>query len=115
MLFTEPVPQGGLDCRYLASRITGLNFRILSVTTIATPHRGSPVADSLDPITSAKLFRKMISHLDTMVDGFGNGEGFACLTSKSMDQFNSMTPDAPGVKYFSWGAAFNPWCLAVLK
>lgn len=37
---------GGLDCRHLTTHLMkGLNFRVLSVSTFATPHRGSPVAD----------------------------------------------------------------------
>src|SRR3954452_2777798 len=35
---------GGLDARYLVSRL-GMHDRVLSVTTVGTPHRGSPVAD----------------------------------------------------------------------
>src|SRR5262249_43999298 len=34
--------QGGLDCRWVASNI---GDRIASVTTIATPHHGTPLAD----------------------------------------------------------------------
>jgi triacylglycerol esterase/lipase EstA (alpha/beta hydrolase family) len=39
--------QGGLDCRYLASQLKPEKFKVSSVTTIATPHRGSPFADYL--------------------------------------------------------------------
>ncbi|KAG8961356.1 hypothetical protein FRC03_005454 [Tulasnella sp. 419] len=36
---------GGLDCRYLLSRIRSTEYSPLSLTTIATPHRGSPFMD----------------------------------------------------------------------
>ncbi|KZT12169.1 lipase [Laetiporus sulphureus 93-53] len=36
---------GGLDCRYLISRIRPTEYIPLSLTTIATPHRGSPFMD----------------------------------------------------------------------
>ena len=37
--------QGGLDCRYLISKIAPKSFKPISLTTISTPHRGSPFAD----------------------------------------------------------------------
>ncbi|KAH9932712.1 alpha/beta-hydrolase [Epithele typhae] len=36
---------GGLDCRYLISHIKPTEYAPLSLTTIATPHRGSPFMD----------------------------------------------------------------------
>lgn len=38
---------GGLDCRYLISQIQPKSFTPISLTTISTPHRGSPFADFL--------------------------------------------------------------------
>src|SRR5581483_2986710 len=35
---------GGLDCRYLTSRLD-MHGRVLTLTTVATPHRGSAFAD----------------------------------------------------------------------
>lgn len=39
--------KGGLDCRYLISELRPTKFKIVSVTTVSTPHRGSPFADYL--------------------------------------------------------------------
>ncbi|KAI8371338.1 uncharacterized protein BYT42DRAFT_594946 [Radiomyces spectabilis] len=36
---------GGLDCRYLVSHIKNRPYHVQSLTTISTPHRGSPVMD----------------------------------------------------------------------
>ncbi|KAF9950086.1 hypothetical protein BGZ72_008179 [Mortierella alpina] len=36
---------GGLDCRYLISHIQEKNYDVQSLTTLSTPHRGSPVMD----------------------------------------------------------------------
>ena len=36
---------GGLDCRYLISRIKPKSYTPISLTTIGTPHRGSPFMD----------------------------------------------------------------------
>ena len=35
----------GLDARYMISRLEPLNVNVLSLTTIASPHRGSAFAD----------------------------------------------------------------------
>lgn len=34
--------QRGLDSRYMISRLQPQKFNVLSLTTIATPHRGMP-------------------------------------------------------------------------
>ncbi|KAG0336048.1 hypothetical protein BG004_008218, partial [Podila humilis] len=36
---------GGLDCRYLISHIQDKNYNVQSLTTLSTPHRGSPFMD----------------------------------------------------------------------
>ncbi|KAF8962670.1 hypothetical protein BGZ46_001128 [Entomortierella lignicola] len=36
---------GGLDCRYLISHIHDKNYTVQSLTTLSTPHRGSPMMD----------------------------------------------------------------------
>ncbi|KAF9102493.1 hypothetical protein BGX29_004542 [Mortierella sp. GBA35] len=36
---------GGLDCRYLISHLHDKNYDVKSLTTLSTPHRGSPVMD----------------------------------------------------------------------
>ncbi|KAG0380832.1 hypothetical protein BGX24_004376 [Mortierella sp. AD032] len=38
---------GGLDCRYLISHIQDRNYHVKSLTTLSTPHRGSPFMDWL--------------------------------------------------------------------
>ncbi|CEJ93117.1 hypothetical protein VHEMI08729 [[Torrubiella] hemipterigena] len=95
---------GGLDSRYLISRLKGHNVKIASLTTIATPHRGSPVADLLvepdaaGPIHLPRLYG-VLSRL-----GLGT-EAFEQLTTRYMrEQFNPQTPDAADVRYFSYGA-----------
>ena len=36
---------GGLDCRHLITHLKPVEYAPLSLTTIATPHRGSPFMD----------------------------------------------------------------------
>jgi len=47
--------------------------------------------------------------------GGGDGSAFSCLTLAAMREFNDLTPDAPGVKYFSWGAVYNPGLIDTWK
>lgn len=77
---------GGLDCRYLISGIKDKPYKVLSVTTISTPHKGSEVADAL-------------TKLDTLLP-----EAFAQLTTTYVDKFNKEFPKDKDVKYFSYGA-----------
>jgi pimeloyl-ACP methyl ester carboxylesterase len=71
--------QGGLDARVLVS---GLGFadRVATVTTVGTPHRGTPLL--LDDLASVQDFS--VEYLT--------------------DVFNPAYPDAADVRYFSWSA-----------
>ncbi|KAG8998721.1 hypothetical protein FRB94_006699 [Tulasnella sp. JGI-2019a] len=99
---------GGLDCRHLVTHmLDGAGFKVLSVTTIATPHRGSPAADVFvdTHITDVPGFRGLMNILPS---GDGDGEAFASLSTSNCRAFNTFTPDVSGVRYFSWGASFIP-------
>ncbi|KAG8832174.1 hypothetical protein FRC17_001814 [Serendipita sp. 399] len=99
---------GGLDCRYLASRIRPTKFKIRSVTTIATPHRGSYFADwFLDAIGKTNI-PSIVAFLDYLPNGGGDGKAFEGLTREAMKKFNEEVPDVEDVLYFSWGAACQP-------
>ncbi|KAG8688564.1 hypothetical protein FRC11_005211 [Ceratobasidium sp. 423] len=87
---------GGLDCRHLVTHLmAGAKFKVLSVTTVATPHRGSAAADVL---------------MSTPI-GDGDGQAFASLSTDSTRTFNATTPDVPGVHYMSYGCSFVPGIL----
>jgi triacylglycerol lipase len=90
---------GGLDCRYLISRL-GMASRVLSLTTVATPHHGTPFADwglrRLVPV-----FRPFLNFFRIPLDAIRD------LTTTSCQRFNDETPDAPGVHYFSVAGAFE--------
>lgn len=97
---------GGLDARYMISRLKPENVDVLSLTTISSPHEGSAFADfvmdSIGPIFSPKFWRS----LDSM--GISTGV-FVQLTRKYMtEEFNPKTPDDPNVRYFSYGAMVQP-------
>ncbi|KAJ7169700.1 Alpha/Beta hydrolase protein, partial [Mycena filopes] len=106
---------GGLDCRYLTTHLTQRKFRVLSITTIATPHRGSSFADHFLTTVGRTRMPSVLSLLDLLPNGGGDGKAFECLTIESMRKFNAETPDDPSVRYFSWGATYDPGLIDTWK
>ena len=45
----------------------------------------------------------------------GDGSAFESLGTKSMKAFNAQVVDDPDVKYYSWGASFEPGLLDTFK
>jgi len=88
---------GGVTARYWISRMGGAE-RTASLTTLASPHRGSPAADQVcsHPLLPLRLFG-----------------GVRDLTTTNMAQFNREIPDHPDVIYRSYSAARplsdQPW------
>jgi triacylglycerol lipase len=107
--------KGGLDCRYLASNLHDHTFRVVSVTTISTPHRGSSFADTFLHAVGPERFPSFLSLLDMLPIGGGDGSAFSCLTPPAMREFNEQTLNAPDVRYFSWGAVYNPGLIDTWK
>ncbi|KAF8807760.1 alpha/beta-hydrolase [Phlegmacium glaucopus] len=106
---------GGLDCRYLTTHLTERKFKVLSITTIATPHRGSSFADHFLSTVGPTRMPSVLSLLDLLPNGGGDGKAFESLTLDSMRKFNEETPDVPGVQYFSWGAVYDPGLIDTWK
>jgi triacylglycerol lipase len=90
---------GGLDARYLITHL-GMADRVRSLTTIAAPHHGSYISDWI-----LENFRDGIPLLLTM-EAFGfDLAAFRDCRPAVCREFNARTPDMPGVRYFSYGAA----------
>ncbi|KZS95765.1 alpha/beta-hydrolase, partial [Sistotremastrum niveocremeum HHB9708] len=106
---------GGLDCRYLITHLKKRNFKVLSLTTIATPHRGSSFADHFLETVGRDRIPTFTSLLDLLPNGGGTGLAFESLTLESMKKFNENTPDVEGVKYVSWGAVCRPGVLDAFR
>ncbi|EMD41945.1 hypothetical protein CERSUDRAFT_110499 [Gelatoporia subvermispora B] len=106
---------GGLDCRYLTTHLTERKFDVLSITTISTPHRGSSFADHFLTTVGRERLPSVLSLLDLLPNGGGDGKAFEFLTVENMRKFNEETPDVPGVKYFSWGAVYEPGLIDTWK
>jgi triacylglycerol lipase len=105
--------QGGLDARWVASN-GGYGPWIVSVTTLSTPHRGTPLGDvglSLleDDRAEAEVGKLLKLALSTMLDellvdtvaGPGLADAFYWL-SEARYRHEPEIPDAEGVVYQSW-------------
>jgi len=111
---------GGLDARYLISRICPTQksspsppFRVRSLTTIATPHHGSSAADMLFRDIGPDLLPRIYAMLDRLSIDSG---AFAQLTTSYVnDHFNPSVPDDPSVRYFSYGATATPHLFSVFR
>lgn len=99
---------GGLDARFLLSPDNPANMadRISSLTTISTPHKGSPIADLVvtlgDPLDIgneenllAQALRAGLAHAGVEVGGLRN------LTTDGVRRFNERFRDHDGTKKFS--------------
>jgi triacylglycerol lipase len=84
---------GGLDARYLIARL-GMEQRVLSLTTVATPHRGTPFAD-----WGVRRFGRLLMPFLRLA-GIPY-QAFYDLTTDSCRRFNEVVPDVPGVRYFA--------------
>lgn len=101
---------GGLDCRYLISQVKPEKFSVASLTTVSTPHRGSPFADYvIDNVIGRERLPQLLSVMESMnLPNSGDGSAFSALGTRAMREFNMEVIDSEDVKYFSWGASFNP-------
>ncbi len=100
--------QGGIDARLLASDPEWMD-RVVSITTVASPHGGSPLADAAQGAIDvapglAALVEQGVSAL-SVIFGLGPAELLAAtgtITTEAMTDFNAAVPDLPGVAYYSW-------------
>lgn len=92
---------GGLDTRFLlCNNLEGLAVRIKSLSTVSTPHRGSPVADlllGLLPAIDASPVRAVLNSFRSVRAG-----ALDDLTTAFAVQFNQQNPNLPNVRYYSY-------------
>jgi triacylglycerol lipase len=102
--------QGGLDARWVASEAGTL---VASVTTISTPHRGSPVADIIagdlpGPVQKAAL--ELGNIIGAVIDGKADQAAEAALVDLTQEgalAFTRRHPDHPLVAYYSIAGRSN--------
>jgi triacylglycerol lipase len=97
---------GGLDARYLISTL-GYADKITSLTTLGTPHRGSPLADvalgiSDDLSTSAEDALLALTGVVGSADAEHVNLALTDLAEANAPAFNDANPDAAGVTYASY-------------
>jgi len=100
--------KGGLDARWAISCL-GMDACVASLTTINTPHRGTPLAGKLLELTPDKAaaavgrqYGKLFAKLgDDDCDFLGSVNG---LTPQTCDELNKAMPDRGGVLYQSVGS-----------
>lgn len=100
---------GGLDARYLVSRLQ-YKDRVASITTISTPHFGTKIADDVYatlgtiPKPPVNMFTNFIGQT------YDSCENYDCdlrsalfdMSENANNQFNQQTPDVDGVLYQSY-------------
>ena len=112
--------QGGLDARFAIS-VLGYDDRVATLTTIATPHRGSPLCDyalalpedSLDPV--ALLLAWLIGAVDDPAAAPGGDSDWRSdmdasarsLSTAAVAAYNAAHPDSPRVPIFSIAGVSN--------
>lgn len=108
---------GGLDCRYLISQYGSKRFRPVSLTTISTPHRGSPFADYvIDNVIGRERLPNLLSILEAMkLPHSGDGSAFNALGTRAMREFNAEVLNREDVSYYSWGASCEPGLLDTFR
>ncbi|MCS7081595.1 MAG: hypothetical protein N2561_07510 [Bacteroidetes bacterium] len=101
---------GGLDGRYLISKL-GMGPQVATLTTIATPHRGTSLAEYA--LEQPKPFQKALVALYNWVGSklyrHNRGEVLAAIGELTREfvqnVFNPEVPDRPEVRYFSFAGA----------
>src|SRR5207244_166394 len=98
--------QGGLDARYLVTKL-GYAHRVRAVVTIATPHHGSPVADVALGLAPGPLIDATNALLGLM--GWSLDGAFEVTVHNMEGKFNPSVPDMPGVAYWSFSGRAAPF------
>ncbi|AOP35867.1 lipase [Leptospira tipperaryensis] len=104
--------QGGLDSRYMIANL-GMASKIASLTTLNTPHRGSPIANIMLAVIPSWLLPSVsivVGSVVKIVLGQSNQNASAALkmfTTETLKTFNTNTPNNSSVKYFSYGSTIS--------
>ncbi len=101
--------KGGIDSRFLISRLN-MSDKVASLTTIASPHRGSSLADTIITCLSRKkILGKTARLLNAYAHFFGDKKPDAFtagynLTKEYMTNYNNSVLNAQNVYYQSYGS-----------
>ena len=102
---------GGLDARYLISTL-GYEDKVATLSTLSTPHRGTPVADAIieySPANATDWLESIFNYAGTLFNSSSEENSidviaaFENLTEEYMvNTFNPANPDSEDVVYQSW-------------
>ena len=102
--------QGGLVSRYLVKNLS-YSSKVASVTSVNTPHVGSPVADvvlGVIPSWLQPFVNVVLSTFATIMYRDGRPQDVVAmgksLTVSYCKAFNKSTPNVSGLKYYSYGS-----------
>jgi len=104
--------KGGPDARYMISKL-GMADKIASLTTLASPHRGSFLADTILTWLNKKKWVGTVvnaANFYSRVLGDENPDALIAaknLTIEYMKDFNQSVLDAPNVYYQSYGGVVS--------
>lgn len=103
--------QGGLDARYAITKL-GYADHVASLTTMGTPHRGTPIGDTALGILGSGRFDGLADAVFSFVAktrsprdlarDTGVRDAFFWLSQRRAKDSAYDLPDAPGVYYQSW-------------
>ena len=98
---------GGLDSRILiGNNYQGVGDRVASLTTLSTPHRGSPVADLLAGGESEDLRRQWADKLNAAVSLLGMNTGaLVDLTTDRASNMPNIASTHPNIRIRSYWAS----------
>ncbi|KAF8714256.1 hypothetical protein AX14_012860 [Amanita brunnescens Koide BX004] len=101
---------GGLDARRLVyldeynNGIKGCKYKVLSITTINTPHHGSPIAELLNTRSVVRLLScQLLSIMG------GSGKAAEDMRPRNMAKFNDIYGNKADIQYYSVMSKFEPW------
>ncbi|MEO1021735.1 MAG: alpha/beta hydrolase [Bacteroidota bacterium] len=101
---------GGLDIRYAITHL-GLHEEVASLTTIATPHHGTFLANLVlkGPDLITEKLSEVLDWFGESVHPSGKSEVLSSVEQLTLEyvqeEFNPSTPNHPDIPYFSYGAA----------
>ncbi len=92
---------GGLDARHMAVEIPQISEKVASITSIGTPHHGTPFADFFMDLGTDEAIKFVNDHF------FLDFRGFLAITTEAAQEFNERAAPAEaanGVQYFAYAA-----------
>ncbi len=102
--------KGGIEARYMISNLD-MGDKVASLTTLGTPHYGTPIADILvGKIPVGKFVVSRLINIFARFNGDKDPDSLRAtigVTSEAMEQFNRETLDHPKVYYQSFAGHMN--------